>query len=388
MKLQSVVARILMGLVFASILSACGTSRPSGLQCGLTKYIEEPGPFPFAGIRDRDLNVLSLSAGGEYGAYGAGFLVGWSEASSPRPIHPKNITVVTGVSTGALVATHAFLGRFDEVRKIYESLSGDQIYKEYGFLKLLFSNSLTDSSGKDVLIRGFVTKELVDAVAVEALEHPLRKLLVGAVDIESGEFLKISLSKLAADKANPNREACFEAAVGAASAIPIVFSPVFIDGRMLVDGAARHNAFLQNIDAIHLGGGVNRRIFSIYHGDFDAGASTVANNLISIAKRSAAVVSDQLVKDTAYRMDYISRYGPENRRFETYYSDARNASKTCAPLRKSPECKVGGSANEEDMFCTPFMICLSAEGRKDGKRVASDNSWTRELMTDYLGSGR
>ena len=48
----------------------------------------------------RPFNILVLSAGGAYGAYPAGVLAGWTEAGT-RP----QFDVVTGVSTGALVAT-------------------------------------------------------------------------------------------------------------------------------------------------------------------------------------------------------------------------------------------------------------------------------------------
>jgi Patatin-like phospholipase len=55
--------------------------------------------------RGHALNLLSLSGGGQNGAFGAGFLIGWRE-SGRRP----QFDVVGGVSTGALLATHAFLG--------------------------------------------------------------------------------------------------------------------------------------------------------------------------------------------------------------------------------------------------------------------------------------
>ena len=48
---------------------------------------------------------LALSGGGADGAYGAGVLNGWT-ASGTRP----EFTVVSGVSTGALIAPFAFLG--------------------------------------------------------------------------------------------------------------------------------------------------------------------------------------------------------------------------------------------------------------------------------------
>ena len=55
--------------------------------------------------KGRALNLLSLSGGGQNGAFGAGLLTGWRETGQ-RP----QFDVVGGVSTGALLATHALLG--------------------------------------------------------------------------------------------------------------------------------------------------------------------------------------------------------------------------------------------------------------------------------------
>jgi predicted acylesterase/phospholipase RssA len=51
-------------------------------------------------------NLLAISGGAEDGAFGAGLLVGWSDAGT-RP----TFDLVTGVSSGALIAPFAFLGR-------------------------------------------------------------------------------------------------------------------------------------------------------------------------------------------------------------------------------------------------------------------------------------
>src|ERR1700721_191077 len=51
------------------------------------------------------VSILALSGGGADGAFGAGALVGLTQSAS-RP----QFSVVTGVSTGALIAPYAFLG--------------------------------------------------------------------------------------------------------------------------------------------------------------------------------------------------------------------------------------------------------------------------------------
>src|SRR5262249_20519263 len=73
----------------------------------------------------RQFNILVLSGGGAYGAYSAGVLAGWTE-SGTRP----NFDVVTGVSTGALVATLAFLGpeRDPLLKRFYTTVTDKDVY--------------------------------------------------------------------------------------------------------------------------------------------------------------------------------------------------------------------------------------------------------------------
>lgn len=70
-----------------------------------------PHPTPPTPLTEtRPLNVLSVSGGGKYAAYAAGLLQGWTE-SGARP----QFDVVTGISSGALIAVYAFLGpKYDE----------------------------------------------------------------------------------------------------------------------------------------------------------------------------------------------------------------------------------------------------------------------------------
>jgi hypothetical protein len=86
-----------------------------------TEYLRalppKPGPW------------LILSTGGEDGAFGAGLLSGWSKAGT-RP----EFSLVTGVSTGALIAPFAFLGsRYDEqLRDAYTTISAIDIFEVGG----------------------------------------------------------------------------------------------------------------------------------------------------------------------------------------------------------------------------------------------------------------
>jgi predicted acylesterase/phospholipase RssA len=75
----------------------------------LRRYADEPASnfhdeIPWSS-RSGPLSYLALSGGGADGAYGAGVLNGWT-ARGTRP----EFSVVSGVSTGALIAPFAFLG--------------------------------------------------------------------------------------------------------------------------------------------------------------------------------------------------------------------------------------------------------------------------------------
>lgn len=74
----------------------------------------------YGGIMDLPHDYLIISGGGSHGAFGAGLLAGWT-AEGSRP----EFQIVTGISTGALIAPFAFLGpEYDPVlRKIYTGYS-------------------------------------------------------------------------------------------------------------------------------------------------------------------------------------------------------------------------------------------------------------------------
>ena len=90
---------------------------------------EIPGNF-----RSGPLSYLALSGGGADGAYGAGVLNGWT-AQGTRP----EFSVVSGVSTGALIAPFAFLGAaYDAtLRDVHTSGIAESILDTPNFLNAL-----------------------------------------------------------------------------------------------------------------------------------------------------------------------------------------------------------------------------------------------------------
>src|SRR5206468_5122524 len=129
----------------------------------------------------RRFNVLVLSGGGAYGAYPAGILCGWTEAGT-RP----SFDVVTGVSTGALVATLAFLGpaRDPDLRRFYTTVTNKDVFAERRpEVAGVLGESLADSAPLERLINSVADEKLLAEVAAEHAKG--RRLYVGTTHLDS-----------------------------------------------------------------------------------------------------------------------------------------------------------------------------------------------------------
>src|ERR1700729_1452753 len=137
------------------------------------------------------VNILALSGGGADGAFGAGALVGLTR-SALRP----QFSVVTGVSTGALIAPYAFLGSEwdDELVEVYTSGRAEHLLHSRG-LGALFGSSVYSGTPPKELVDRYATDALIQAVAREASSG--RLLLVATTDVSTGEPVIWDLGSIA-----------------------------------------------------------------------------------------------------------------------------------------------------------------------------------------------
>ena len=183
--------------------------------------------------RGHALNLLSLSGGGQNGAFGAGFLLGWRE-SGRRP----QFDAVGGVSTGALLATHAFLGTPDDdaiLEEMYTQVTSADIYTDRGIFSLLSADSLRDTAPLRAMIAKYITAETLQRVAAAYDDN--RVLAVGTTNIDYAQTWVWNMTMIA--KAGDLE--LYRNVLLASASFPIVFPPVEIDGHLFVDGAARSN---------------------------------------------------------------------------------------------------------------------------------------------------
>jgi predicted acylesterase/phospholipase RssA len=188
----------------------------------LRKMIDESG-LARAEFPNRRINVLSISGGGANGAYGAGVLCGWTETGS-RP----EFDIVTGVSTGALIAPAAFLGpSYDKViRDIYTNISDADIMKR-NLIEFLFGGqpSFLDTQPLRHVLKKAVTKKVLKEVARE--HEKGRRLYIATTNLDTKRLVIWDMGAIA-KAGTPEALELFHDVMLASASIPVVFPPVMI----------------------------------------------------------------------------------------------------------------------------------------------------------------
>lgn len=286
-----------------------GTLSPTMVQDLTLSFAQESADeFPVGPDGRIKYAHLTLSGGGPLGAFGAGLLNGWTQAGT-RPV----FKIVTGVSTGALMAPFAFLGADydDDLRKFYTTTTSSRIFTRLSLLPQLFNGeSLADSTPMRNTIAEVVDAELLAEVA--KAHRSGRRLYIGTADLDSQRFIVWNMG-LIADSNRPGALALFRKVMLASSSIPIAFQPVLFEveangalyDEMHVDGAIGANVFYSggvfDFDAAQKAAGRgpgHEDIFIIHNGQLASVHEPTSRTLGSIALRSldaagkAAVIGD------------------------------------------------------------------------------------------------
>lgn len=239
-------------------------------------------------------SYLALSGGGGAGAFGAGFLDGWSETGT-RP----EFTVVSGVSTGALIAPFAFLGPAydDTLRAMYTGGYGLSLIDAPDPLGALFGPGVFDSNRLLELSRRFVTPEVIAAIAAE--HRSGRRLLVQTTNLDAQRPVIWNMGAIAASGV-PGSEELFRQVLIASASVPGVFSPTMIAVQsgmkrfreMHVDGSVYSNVFIvpdRFVGELRVAGETGD-IYVIMNGKLEPSFEVVENLTIRIVARSISTM--------------------------------------------------------------------------------------------------
>ena len=246
-------------------------------------------------------HYLALSGGGADGAFGAGLLVGWTEAGT-RP----EFRIVSGVSTGALTAPFAFLGpEYDaQLKEAYTTVSTSSILRRNILAGILGGVALSDTTPFAKLIKDFTNQEMFAAIAREHRKG--RRLYIGTTNLDAGRPVVWDIGALA-NSGNPEALGLFRRIIRASSAIPGLFPPVLFNveaggqsyAELHVDGGVTSQVFLyparidlRQIDA-RAGVQVDRRLYIIRNSKITPDYEVVKPGLFTISKRSI----DMLIKN-------------------------------------------------------------------------------------------
>ncbi len=252
-------------IVVVAISSGCATSERAAYNASEARRAQIAGfenirahvddPRPPASMYDpwkpvimaEKPTMLAISGGGAGGAFTVGILSAWSELGT-RP----RFEVVTGVSTGALIAPFAFLGSDydDELRRLY--LSGetrsliDIEWKGAGF----FSPGLLKGQALRRNVEQNITAGILRRIAAE--HRAGRRLLVMTTNLDTQRAVIWNIGAIA-DSRRPDSLSLVQQILIASASVPGILPPVSI--RAVVDG--------KQIEELHSDGGSSAQFFTL-----------------------------------------------------------------------------------------------------------------------------
>jgi patatin-like phospholipase len=207
---------------------------------------------------------MAVSGGGGDGAFGAGLICGWSDSGTL----PK-FKLVTGVSTGSMIAPFVFLGGpyIDTLRKIYTTISDKDVRTMRalnGLYGVVFSDAMADTTPLYKLISRYVDEQMLADLAKAYGEG--RMLLVATANLDQQRPVLWNVGAIAAS-GHPDALELVRKVILASAAIPAAFPPVMID--VEADG--------QQYQEMHVDAGVVAQTFLYpsylgYQVDFRSGA--------------------------------------------------------------------------------------------------------------------
>jgi hypothetical protein len=251
--------RMLFGLAAVTTLSACAGRSEKELVAYDRVFLTQNDPLaslrlhadadPATWARHLDLprlknkpQILALSGGGEDGAFGAGALNGWSE-SGTRP----DFDIVTGVSTGALIAPLAFAGQEydDNLRHMFLDHDASDIMRFRG-LAAATGDSLYDTTPLAELIETYTPDAFLRVVA--AKHDAGGRLFVVTSDLATSTAVVWNMGAIA----KAGQYELMRTVILASGALPGLFSPVKVS----------YEVGDQGVTETHVDGGVQMQLLA------------------------------------------------------------------------------------------------------------------------------
>ncbi len=265
---------------------------------------------------EKVLTLLALSGGGDSGAFGAGFLNGWTEAGT-RP----EFGVVTGISTGALMAPFAFIGSEgdESLKALYTGVSSEDIFIVRSLRKIISQrDAVAGSMPLAQMLETHIDQKMLEKIGLEHKNG--RRLFVGTTHIDSGRLVVWDMGIIALSN-HPEAPKLFRDVMLASASIPIAFPPVYLkieaDGtqydEMHVDGGLRSQVF--GIETLgHLlarakkaGNRIKARVFMIRNSEIETDWQPVSRKVADIGGRTVEIMINTQSRGDIFRSYVIAK---------------------------------------------------------------------------------
>jgi predicted acylesterase/phospholipase RssA len=308
----------------------------------LRRYADEPASaFGSAQtiFRAGPVTYLALSGGGADGAYGAGVLSGWT-ASGRRP----EFSVVSGVSTGALIAPFAFLGpAYDAtLQEVYTSGIAESLLDTPSVVRALFGAGLFGNTRLREMVARYVDQNMLAAIAAEAAKG--RRLFIVTTNLDTQRTVIWDMGRIAMI-GSAQALGLFRDVMAASASIPVVFPPMLIEAEvnghrfreMHVDGGVTApvltlpEAYLLRNGALARGTRMN--IYVLINNRVERDFQLVPDSTIDIAARASASVEKTQTRSVLYETyDFARR---NNLGFNLTYIDKNFPSSSSSGFQTS-----------------------------------------------------
>lgn len=195
------------------------------------------------------VNVLMLSGGGQWGAFGAGML----KAVHERKQLP-DFQIITGVSTGALQSILVTTGEFQLLEKQYQIKDQKDLVIEGGLNDVTGKGSLYDTAPLRKKIESLLCED-DQCARIASIADSDKRLFIGMVELGTGHFKSVDVSHIAKAAYSKNAAGkdnaltpmaardCITGVAMASAAMPGFFTPVRINGKAYTDGGTRYSVF-------------------------------------------------------------------------------------------------------------------------------------------------
>jgi hypothetical protein len=264
------------------------------------------------GRADGTVDLLALSGGGAMAAFGAGFLQGWKD-------RPDEFDVVTGVSSGSLVAPYAFVNTdaaLGEIVTLFRNPGPDWVNLRL-FGAMFGRRSLLDSSGLNEEMDRQMSDEFLAQIGAGVDDH--RSLLIATTDLDLGWMRIWDATRIAREKKTER----FKKVLLASAALPGIFAPIEIDGQLHADGGTSAQ-YIGGVDLVWIQEALERlkdnpdsklrelRLWVIVNNKVESPAQAVPLSWSKVLERGVTVIMRQTTV-TELRMSILAAEALQHR---------------------------------------------------------------------------